>query len=203
MPEIEPVISTTCAQRQPRCAGLREHTLIAVFISCVCGSEALAKDQTLGSEGPLKPGAEFSALFALPMSFDEPRAFSATEFRARRQGLGGADPAKRETSVIDAPMLDSSVARQWRESKSQGRVRLLTLWQSSLSSVSLQAGKHGMPSLQWSTPWMHRDVASRGLFDRFLTVSPRSGAGGSRSNVPRQAGTFAASKPADLSASLK
>ncbi|HTD73995.1 MAG TPA: hypothetical protein VK652_10750 [Steroidobacteraceae bacterium] len=244
MPEIEPVIGTTCARRQPRCAGLREHTLIAVFISCVCGSEALAKDQTLGSEGPLKPGAEFSALFALPISFDEPRAFSATEFRprrqslggadapltpgakssalfalpisfdeprafsatefrARRQGLGGADPAKRESSVIDAPMLDSSVARQWRESKSQGRVRLLTLWQSSLSSVSLQAGKHGMPSLQWSTPWMHRDVASRGLFDRFLTVSPRSGGGGSRSNVPRQAGTFAASKPADLSASLK
>jgi hypothetical protein len=244
MPEMEPVTAKTCAQRQPRCGGLREHTLIAFFISCVCGGEALARDQTLGSEGPLKPGAEFSALvgipapideprafsatefrprwqslsgadaprrpggessalFAVPMSFDEPRAFSATEFRPRRQGMSGADPAKRETSVIDAPMLDSSVARQWRESKSQGRVRLLTLWQSSLSSVSLQAGKHGMPSLQWSTPWMHRDVASRGLFDRFLTVSPRSGGGGARSPVPRQAGTFAASKPADLSASLK
>jgi len=71
-----------------------------------------------------------------------------------------------------------------------------------VSSVSLQAGRHGMPSLQWSTPWMHRDVASRGLFDRFLTVSPHSGGGGSRSNGPRQAGTFAVSKPADLSGSL-
>jgi hypothetical protein len=99
-------------------------------------------------------------------------------------------------------MLDTSVARQWRESKSQDRVRLLTLWRSSVSSVSLQAGKHGMPSLQWSTPWMHRDVAPRALFDRFVTLSPRTGGGGSRGVVPRQTGAFAASKPADLSASL-
>jgi hypothetical protein len=204
MPKMEPVNGAVCAQRQPRCSGLREHTLMAfTFISCVCGGEALAKDQPLGADAPLKPGAEFSTLFALPAPIDEPRAFSATEFRPRRQNFSGADPAKHETSVIDAPMLDTSVARQWRDSKSQGRVRLLTVWQSSVSSVSLQAGKHGMPSLQWSTPWMHRDVGSRGLFDRFLTVSPRSGGGGSRGNVPRQAGTFAASKPADLSASLK
>jgi hypothetical protein len=203
-PEMEPVIRTVCAQRQPRCSGLREHALMAfTFISCVCGGEALAKDQALGADAPLKPSAESSAFFALPAPLNEPRAFSATEFRPRRQGLNGADPTKHESSVIDAPMLDTSVARQWRESKSQDRVRLLTLWRSSVSSVSLQAGKHGMPSLQWSTPWMHRDVASRGLFDRFLTVSPRSGGGGSRGNVPRQPGTFAASKPADLSASLK
>jgi hypothetical protein len=215
-PEMESVIGTDCAQRQPRCGGLREHTLMAfAFISYVCAGEVLAKDQPLGADAPRNPGAEFSALFALPVPvdaprtfsamvapIDEPRAFSATEFRPRRLGLGGADPAKQETSIIDAPMLDTSVARQWRESKSQGRVRLLTLWQSSVSSVSLQAGKHGMPSLQWSTPWMRRDVGSRGLFDRFLTVSPRSG-GGSRGNVPRQTGTFAAGKPADLSASLK
>ena len=204
MPEMEPLIGTICTQRQPRCGGLREHTLMAfTFISCVCGGEALAKDPTLSSQGPLKPGAESSAFFALPVPINEPRAFSATEFRPRRQDLSGADPAKRETSIIDAPMLDTSVARQWREFKSQDRVRLLTLWRSSVSSVSLQAGRHGMPSLQWSTPWMHRDVASRGLFDRFLTVSPRSSGGGSRGITPRQTGTFAASKPANLNASLK
>lgn len=200
---MEPVKGAVCVQRQLHCGGLREHTLMAfAFVSCVYGGEVLGKDQNLGADAPRKPGAQTSALFALPAPRDEPRAFSTTEFRPRRQGLSGADPAKRETSLIDAPMLDTSVARQWRESKSQGRVRLLTLWQSSVSSVSLQAGKHGMPSLQWSTPWMHREVASSGLFDRFLTVSPRNSGGGSRGNVPRQAGTFAASKPADLSASL-
>jgi hypothetical protein len=206
MPEMEPVNGTDCAQRQPRCGGFREHTLMAfAFIGCVCSGEVLAKDRPLGADASLKPGAESSAPFALSVPFDEPRAFSATEFRPRRPALAGADPAKREVFIIDAPMLDTSVARQLRESKTQDRVRLLTLWRSSASSVSLQAGKHGMPSLQWSTPWMHRDVASRGLFDRFLTVSPRSGggggSGGSRGILPRQTGAFAASKPADLNAS--
>ena len=214
---------------QSRCGSFREHTLMAfAVLSCVCGVEVPAKEQTAGADGPLKPSSESAALFALPSPLDaprafsvtvapgdaprsfsatmapigEPRMFSATEFRPRRPGLIGDDAAKHETSIIDAPMLDTSVARQWRESKSFDRVRLLTLWRNSASSVSLQAGKHGMPSLQWSTPWMHRDVASRGLFDRFLTVSPRAGGAGSRGNVPRQAGTFGASKPADLSASL-
>lgn len=231
MPEKGPVSGTGCARRQPRCGGFREQTLAAfAFISCVCGAEVLAKDQTLGADGALKPGAESSALFPLPLPIDaprafsatalpvvgprsfsaavapidEPRAFSATEFRPRRPAFGGPDPAEHKGSIIDAPMLDTSVARHWSEFKSQDRVRLLTLWRNSASSVSLQAGKHGTPSLQWSTPWMHRDVASRGLFDRFLNVSPRSfgSGGGSRGNVPRQAGTFAASKPAELSSSL-
>lgn len=212
---MEPVKGVVCAQPPARCGGFRERTLMAfAFISCVCGGEVLAKEQTLGADATPKPGVDSPAFFALPAVVDEPRAFSmtaapieepqtfsATEFRPRRQGFSGADLGKHETSIIDAPMLDTSVARQWRESKSQDRVRLLTLWRSSVSSVSLQAGKHGMPSLQWSTPWMHRDVASRGLFDRLVTLSPRTGSG-SRGVVPRQTGAFAAGKPADLSASL-
>ena len=183
-----------------------KHTLMAfAFISCACGGEGLAKDRTAGAEALLKAGATPLAPFALTVPVVEPRGFSATEFRPRKQGFSGADPATHETSIIDAPMNDTSVARQLRESKSQDRVRLLTLWQSSASSLSLQAGKRGMPSLQWSTPWMHRDVTSRGLFDRFLSVAPRSGGGGgsSRGNPPRQSGPFAASTPADSSASSK
>jgi hypothetical protein len=226
--EMEPVKGVVCAQPPARCGGFRERTLMAfAFISCVCGGEGLAKEQTLGADATPKPGVDSPAFFALPAVVDEPRAFSAraipvdaprafsmtaapieepqtfsaTEFRRRRQGFSAADLGKHETSIIDAPMLDTSVARQWRESKSQDRVRLLTLWRSSVSSVSLQAGKHGMPSLQWSTPWMHRDVAARGLFDRLVTLSPRTGSG-SRGVVPRQTGAFAAGKPADLSASL-
>ena len=227
---MEPVKGVVCAQQHARWGGFRERTLMAfAFIGCVCGGEVLAKEPSLGADAAAKPGLDSSAFFALPAPLDAPRAFSArvlsvdaprafsmtmapidepqtfsaTEFRPRRLGFSGVDPGKHETSIIDAPMLDTSVARQWRESKSQDRVRLLTLWRSSVSSVSLQAGKHGMPSLQWSTPWMHRDVASRGLFDRFVTLSPRSGGGSSRSVVPRQPGAFAASKPSDLSASLK
>jgi len=184
-----------------RCGGLREHTLTAfALISCVCGAETWAKDQSAGVAAPLKLNKESLALSAPSLRLDEPRIYSATEFRPRRPGLGGAEAVQHETFVF-APMNDSSVARQLRDSKSQDRVRLLTLWRSSASSVSLQAGKHGMPSLQWSTPWMQRGAASGGLFDRLLILSPRSGAAG-HVTAPRQASAFAVGKPADLNASL-
>lgn len=102
--------------------------------------------------------------------------------------------------MIDAPMgRDTSIAQEIAQFKSQDRVRLLTLWQSRASSLSLQAGKRGAPSLQWSTPWMHRDATSRGLFDRLLAVPPRSFGNSSRGGA-RQAGTIGSLKPLDLGA---
>jgi hypothetical protein len=166
---------------------------LAIF-SWICGGEARAKDRPSGADFALKTGAASSRLFTLPPRPDEPRVFSATEFRPRKHELAGDDLAIRQPSIIDAPMpKDTSIGRQLAEFKSQDRLRLLTLWRSSASSLSLQAGRHGMPSLQWSTPWMHRDAVSRGLFDRFLT--PRSGGGGVRGNAPRQAGPLASSPP--------
>jgi hypothetical protein len=106
--------------------------------------------------------------------------------------------AASEVPVFDAPMLqDTSIARRMAEAKSQDRVRLLTLWQSRSSSVSLQAGRHGAPSLQWSTPWMHREGTSHGLFDRLITLSPRVFAGPGRSTAPGHSGTMAAAKSAE------
>jgi hypothetical protein len=167
---------------------------LAIF-SWICGGEALAKDPRSGAAPVLRPIAASSPLFALPAPL-EAKVFSATEFRPRNHGLIAADSATRQPPIIDAPMpKDTSIGRQLAEFKSQDRLRLLTLWRNSASSLSLQAGRHGMPSLQWSTPWMHRDAVSRGLFDRFLT--PRSVGGGVRSNVPRQAGTLASSQSSE------
>jgi hypothetical protein len=170
-------------------------TALAIF-SWLCSGAVLARDQRLGANSALKPVAASSPLFVLPAPLDEPKLFSATEFRPRKHALLGADSAMHQPSIIDAPMpKDTSLGRQLAEFKTQDRVRLLTLWRSSASSLSLQAGKHGMPSLQWSTPLMHRDAVSRGLFDRFLT--PRGGSGGVHGNVPRQAGTLASSQSAE------
>jgi hypothetical protein len=66
----------------------------------------------------------------------------------------------------------------------------------------LQAGKHGSPSLQWSTPWMQRGTSSRGLFDRLLPVSPRSFVNTVRGGVSRQAGAIAPAKSSGLGASV-
>jgi hypothetical protein len=86
--------------------------------------------------------------------------------------------------------------------KSQGRVRLLTLWQMRGSSLSLQAGRHGAPSLQWSTPWVHREGTSRGLFDRLLAMPARAAGNTLRSSVARPTSVAAQPKLQDLGAGI-
>jgi hypothetical protein len=72
---------------------------------------------------------------------------------------------------------------------------LLTLWQTGGSSLSLQAGKGGAPSLQWSTPWVHREGASRGVFDHLLAEPARAAANNLRSSISRPTGAAAQAKP--------
>ena len=141
--------------------------------------------------------------FSSPIAFSTPgiemRVFSPTDFRPRKPGLLEAAAVRSEASFLDAPMLrDTSLARELSEAKTKDRVRLLTLWQSHASSLSLQAGKRGAPSLQWSTPWMHRDASSRGLFDRLLPDSPRSFVNSVRGGMSRQTGAIAPAKALDL-----
>ena len=141
----------------------------------------------------------FPAAFAFSGPREAMPAFSPTEFRPRKPGLLAAPAAGSEASVIDAPMLaDTSIVRELSEAKTQDRVRLLTLWQSRASSVSLQAGKRGAPSLQWSTPLMHRDSSSPGLFDRLLAIAPHSSGSTVRGGGSHQAGATASMKPLDL-----
>lgn len=205
---MEPVDGAFSAQRQSHGYGLRESLLVLVLYGLM-PCDAFAADQSkdakaLRDAGELRSRIQlaepsFPAPFALAASRPEPQAFSATEFRPRKHGLVDQDPARSEASVIDAPMRrDSSIAREIAEFKTQDRVRLLTLWQSRASSLSLQAGKRGAPSLQWSTPWMHPNASSRGLFDRLLTVSPRGFGSSSRGSGVRPAGAIGPVKPLDL-----
>jgi hypothetical protein len=198
------------AQRQPHGKGLREGALAMLVLYGLLPCDAFAGDQpqdgpALRDAGARKLQARLPEhLFPAPLAFEpgrpEQQVFSATEFRPRKHGLLDAEPARSEALVIDAPIRrDNSLAREIAEFKTQDRLRLLTLWQNRASSLSLQAGKHGAPSLQWSTPWMHRDVSSRGLFDRLLTVSPRSFGASSPRSTARQANTIAPVKPSDLS----
>jgi hypothetical protein len=199
------------AQRQSRGKGLCECLLLALVYSVVPGN-ASAGDQPQSTSARSAADMQKRARAQLaapsipePFAFAAPRAetqvFSPTEFRPRKPGLAVASLGG-EASVLDAPMLrDTSFAGELSQAKTQDRVRLLTLWQNRASSLSLQAGKRGAPSLQWSTPWMHRDAGSRGLFDRLLAVSPHSFGSASRSGTARQAGASPA-KPLDLGSSI-
>ena len=200
------------AQRRSRSNGLCECQLLALVLYSLVPGGAWAGDPPQSPDARRNADTQKTALApiaapSLPAAFAfsaQPNipVFSPTEFRPRKHGLlEAAAAARSEDSVIDAPMLqDASLARELSESKTQDRVRLLTLWQSRASSLSLQAGKRGAPSLQWSTPWMHPNAASRGLFDRLLLVAPRSLGATPRSGAARQAGAIAPAKQSDLGA---
>ena len=200
------------AQRRSRSNGLCECLVLTLGLYGMVPGNASAGDQPQSTDARSSTDAQkrtrvqiAAPSFPEPFAFAAPRAeaqvFSPTEFRPRKPGLGIATVAG-EASVLDAPMLrDTSIASELSEAKTQDRVRLLTLWQNRASSLSLQAGKRGAPSLQWSTPWMHRDAGSRGLFDRLLAVSPHSFAGTVRAATSHQAGATAA-KPLDLGTSI-
>jgi hypothetical protein len=200
------------AQRRSRSNGLCECQLLALVLYSLVPGGAWAGDPPQSPDARRNADTQKTALApiaapSLPAAFAfsaQPNipVFSPTEFRPRKHGLlEAAAAARSEDSVIDAPMLqDASLARELSESKTQDRVRLLTLWQSRASSLSLQAGKRGAPSLQWSTPWMHPNAASRGLLDRLLLVAPRSLGATPRSGAARQAGAIAPAKQLDLGA---
>jgi hypothetical protein len=97
-------------------------------------------------------------------------AFSTTDFRPRKHSVFDSDP--RVNSFGDAPMLrNTTIWQRMSQYKSHDRVRLLTLWESSGSTVSLQAGKGGNPSLQWTSRVMNRGGSTHGLLDQLFSVS--------------------------------
>jgi hypothetical protein len=114
-------------------------------------------------------------MIAVPGDFTSPAAadipvFSATDFRPRKHTVFDRDPAV--NTIGDAPMLGgTTVWQRMAEYKSHDRVRLLTLWESSGSTISVQAGRRGNPSLQWTSRLMNRDGSTRGLLDRLFSVS--------------------------------
>jgi hypothetical protein len=196
MMETGPIKGTIAACADSRGNCIRESMLLSlVLYGVVRTGEALAGDQS-----PRTPAASmFPAAFVSVRPLTDVEAFSATEFRPRKHSLVDFDPSLGGRSMMDAPMQrGGTLSQQMAEFRTESRLRLLTLWQTRGSSLSLQAGKRGAPSLQWSTPWMHRDSASRGLFDRLLTAPPRAGGPNSRNNVPHPTGAALPSKPVAL-----
>lgn len=103
--------------------------------------------------------------------FSETRAYSDRDFRPRGHSIFDTTAA---LNVFDSPASmrsNPTVWQQLRDYRGHGRVRVLTLWDSTGGTVSLQAGKGGSPSLQWNSSWMTRGDAKRGLLDSLFAVS--------------------------------
>lgn len=154
-----------------------------VLWTLVHTSEALAGEPSQSMNSADKPHfaaapAETSlseTLFTLPPTYraagvPDMLPFSAQDFRPRGRSLLDRDPNL--DPLAEAPMMHgTTVWQRLRDFRSRDRVRVVTLWETGGSSVSLQAGKKGDPSLQWTSRAMNRGGATRGLLDEFFTMS--------------------------------
>jgi hypothetical protein len=167
-----------------RSNGLRDRMLVGVMLfTLIRSSEVLAADQASLADGALHPGmggirqsSQPAPALSQPPDFftasaiaEEPR-FSATDFRPRKSAAFDKNPAAGlfgETSLLR----NTTVWQRLSEYRSHDRVRVLTLWESNSSSVSLQADRRGGPSLQWTSRVMNRGGATQGVLDRWFSTS--------------------------------
>jgi hypothetical protein len=210
MPEFRPSNDVPLVDAAACCNGLRERMLVGLMLfTLVRSTEALAGDQASLADGTLDTGAggirqssKPPLSLALPLdSFTAPAIteetrFSATDFRPRKPTVFDKDPAASafgETSLLR----NTTVWQRLSEYRSRDRVRVLTLWESGSSSVSLQAGRRGDPSLQWTSRLMNRGGSSQGVLDRWFSASlARAGMGLRSMSRPMSAAPPPPPKPA-------
>jgi len=184
MSEFRPSNDAPLLDRAARYNGIRDRMLVGLVLFALARtSEALAGDQAsiinataARDVGKLRLSSPSNtAITATPEAFSAPLAtdnpiFSATDFRPRKHTVFDTGPTG--NFFGDTPMLrDTTVWQRLAQYRSHDRVQLLTLWASSGSSVSLQAGKRGDPSLQWTSRLMNRGGSTQGLLDRLFSVS--------------------------------
>lgn len=84
----------------------------------------------------------------------------------------------------DSLMNDSDTwQRLASEYRAHRRVRVVTLWDAGWSSVSLQAGKHGDPYLQWTGHLFGRSEANHGLLDHWMPSSAPNDGSASKGGI--------------------
>lgn len=165
-------------------SGAREALIIVMLMYGLAqGCEALAADQTANVVKEIQPivGGK-----PLPMAFMARSVASdvepSTVFQRRKSdGLDAGASVQRESSLQTQALQTAPFWQHFADYQAHGRVQLLTLWQSPRNMVSLQAGRHGGPSLQWSSRVMNRGGATRGLLDRFVASSLGAAGLGSKS----------------------
>jgi hypothetical protein len=211
MSEFRPSHDVPKFDAEARCNSLRDRVLVGlVLLTLVRASEALAGDQAsllnatvdnrtnnVRQAVPRAPDLTASLQsFGVPTIADQP-AFSATDFRPRKPTtVFDRDPAS--SSFGETSMLrNTTVWQRLSEYRSHDRVQVLTLWESRGSTISLQAGRRGDPSLQWTSRLMNRGGATQGLLDRLFSTS-LARAGSSLRNVARPSSVPADLKPAGV-----
>ena len=132
---------------------------------------ALPVSSFSASANPLALNASIDVLMppaqiAVPVAED----FSPSEFTPRKRSSG--TPSAADYGSGDPMFRSTTVWQQLNDFRAKDhRVQVLTLWEMGSSNLSLQAGRKGDPSIQWTSSWTNRGKVSRGLLDRVLAAS--------------------------------
>jgi len=159
--------------------GIRERILLGMIVCTIARAGAvMAQEQESKSlSAELHPASIGAALAAEwpTASLDSRYALAQPQI----QSLVGADfrPRAASLSSLDAapdPTLNLRSTTVWQrmeDYKSRSGLRVLTLWEWRAGTLSLQAGRKGDPSLQWTSRSLNRGAATRGLLDHLLSES--------------------------------
>jgi len=188
MPEHRSYLDVQSSGRATRLTGVYDKFLVVlVMLIVVRTGDAFAGDHTSIAGGSPKPDFDARPVKARePLSlvtpiFDLPKTYqpailpdkslsSLDEFRPRGRSI--LDSELQTGAWDSAPMLHgTTVWQRMADFRSHDRIRVLTLWETGASSVSLQAGRKGEPSLQWTSRAMNRGGATRGVLDQLLSRS--------------------------------
>jgi hypothetical protein len=172
------LLNGAATRNDARFGVMRDRLLLTmVLYTLVRSGEALAGEAgTVAHAAPAASMLTDPALNARQFVAAAPfsvQQFSPTEFRPRRQAPLESEAGRGGLGMDEHLIGSTTVWQHLEQFRSQDRLRLLTLWQTRASTVSLQADKHGGPSLQWSSPWMLRGSSSSGLLDRLFNVPSR------------------------------
>src|SRR5579862_2495658 len=108
-----------------------------------------------------------AGMYTLPEPVETP-SYSPKDFRPRGRSVFETDT---RVSAEENLAFDKTIWQQLNEYRNRDRIRVLTLWESGASAVSLQTDRRWGPSLQWTSRLMNRGGATHGLLDRLFPVT--------------------------------
>jgi len=177
-----PLIDEQACSNKTRPLGVCDRMLVGfVLWALVHTTEALAGDQIQpGSEPkpnlpPLRQSAPIAAAMTrIPASFQttsvpEAPVYSAREFRPRGPSLNETNA---HVVAGEQPLMNNTtIWQRLSDYRTHDRLSLVTLWETGGNSLSLQAGRKGDPTIQWTSRLMNHPGAGRGLLDELFSTS--------------------------------
>jgi hypothetical protein len=161
----------------PRHIGLWRALAAASGLAVICTAPAAAADWDPAAMAPglRMPDPLFSLRDMYPdLAARSVAAETSREFHPHSSAYFARSPdaGLRSSGVMDSSgdLAQTSAWQRLRDFRSDEGIRLLTVWQTTDSTIALLQGKHGGASLQWTSHSLNRGGASRGLLDHLFSA---------------------------------